>query len=49
MIAFGVGEVAGCFFIGAVIDKIGSKKAAYVNTVTCACNTAIVLAFLITN
>ena len=25
MTAFGVGEVVGCFFIGYVIDKYGSK------------------------
>ena len=31
MILFGVGEILGCFFIGWVVDKYGSKRATYVN------------------
>ncbi len=27
MVFFGVGEVLGCFFIGQVIDRLGSKAA----------------------
>lgn len=27
MIAFGVGELSGCFFIGFIIDKYGNKTA----------------------
>ena len=29
MIAFGCGEVMGCFFIGFIMDKMGSKKASF--------------------
>jgi MFS family permease len=31
MIFFGLGEVFGCFFIGYIVDKYGSKPAGYVN------------------
>ena len=31
MVLFGVGEVFGCFFIGFIVDKLGSKIAALVN------------------
>lgn len=33
MIAFGVGEVLGCFFIGYFVDKFGSKVASVVNII----------------
>ena len=33
MIMFGLGEILGCFFIGKIVDKFGSKKAAYANIV----------------
>lgn len=29
MIAFGCGEVLGCFFIGFIIDKLGSKRSSF--------------------
>jgi predicted MFS family arabinose efflux permease len=31
MIMFGIGELLGCFFIGYVVDKYGSRPAIYVN------------------
>ena len=33
MIAFGVGEVLGCFFIGYFVDRFGSKVASVVNII----------------
>lgn len=47
MIAFGVGEILGCFFIGYIIDKIGSKKASWVNVGICIVMTACTLIFVI--
>ena len=49
MIAFGVGEILGCFFIGWVVDKFGSRKAAWVNVGICAIMTGVTLAFLMVN
>lgn len=31
LVLFGVGEIVGCFFIGMVVDKFGSKTATLVN------------------
>ena len=33
MVLFGLGEVLGCFFIGYIIDKFGSRKSVFVNIV----------------
>ena len=33
MIMFGIGELLGCFFIGYIVDKFGSRPASYVNIV----------------
>ena len=49
MIGFGVGEILGCFFIGFVVDKFGSRKAAWVNVIICGLMTAVTLVFLIMN
>ena len=49
MIGFGVGEILGCFFIGFVVDKFGSRKAAWVNVAICLIMTGVTLAFLIMN
>ena len=49
MIGFGVGEILGCFFIGFVVDKFGSRKAAWVNVGICLIMTAVTLVFLILN
>ena len=40
MVAFGAGEVLGCYFIGWVVDRFGSRKTAYVNIVICVLMTA---------
>ena len=31
MVSFGFGEIFGCFFIGQIVDRVGSKKAVFVN------------------
>lgn len=49
MIAFGVGEILGCFLIGWVVDKFGSRKASWVNVGICFIMTAVTVAFLIFN
>ena len=33
MMAFGLGEILGCFFLGYIVDKFGSKKAVTANLV----------------
>ena len=49
MVAFGVGEVLGCFFIGWVVDRFGSRNAAWTNVTICLIMTALTLVFLILN
>ena len=49
MIAFGAGEVLGCFFIGFVVDRFGSKNGATVNVGIIAVMTAVTMAFVIMN
>ena len=49
MIGFGVGEILGCFFIGFIVDKFGSRKAAWVNVTICFLMTAVTLIFLLIN
>ena len=49
MIAFGVGEVLGCFFIGFVVDKFGSKQGASVNVGIIVAMTAVTIVFIIHN
>jgi MFS family permease len=49
MIAFGVGEILGCFFIGWVVDKYGSRKASWVNVGICLIMTVVTIAFLVIN
>lgn len=49
MIAFGVGEILGCFFIGWVVDRFGSRKAAWVNVGICLVMTIVTVAFLLLN
>ena len=47
MIAFGFGEIFGCFFIGYIIDKFGSRTAAWVNVTICSIMTALVVIYYI--
>lgn len=46
MVVFGVGEVVGCFFIGQVIDKYGSKAATLVILALLTIMAALTLAFI---
>ena len=46
MVAFGVGEVLGCFFIGSIVDRFGSKNTAYVNIAICIVMTIVTLIFI---
>ena len=47
MIAFGVGEILGCFFIGFIVDKLGSRKASIFNVGICFIMTVLSLAYII--
>jgi predicted MFS family arabinose efflux permease len=47
MVLFGVGEVLGCFFIGAIIDKLGSKLAVVVNLIIIVAMTSVSIAFIV--
>lgn len=49
MIAFGVGEILGCFFIGWIVDRFGSKNAAWANVGICLVMTVVTVAFLVVN
>ena len=46
MVLFGVGEVLGCFFIGAFIDKLGSKISVIVNLFIILAMTLVSIAFI---
>ena len=47
MVAFGVGEVLGCFFIGFIVDRLGSKIAVYFNELIILIMTVFTIAFII--
>ena len=49
MVVFGVGEILGCFFIGFIVDKFGSRIAAMVNVFIILLMTGATLAFLFHN
>ena len=49
MVIFGVGEMIGCFFIGFIVDKKGSKFASLVDVAIIIVQTAITLLFLYQN
>jgi predicted MFS family arabinose efflux permease len=46
MVVFGVGEVMGCFFIGQVIDRFGSKNATLVIIALLVIMAGLTLAFI---
>lgn len=46
MVVFGIGELMGCFFIGYIVDKKGSKYAAIIDVVIIAIQTIFTLLFL---
>jgi MFS family permease len=41
MILFGIGEILGCFFIGLIVDKFGSKTASVMNILIMTCMTIV--------
>jgi predicted MFS family arabinose efflux permease len=46
MVFFGVGEILGCFFIGYVVDKLGSKLASLFNIAIVAIMLGVTFGFL---
>lgn len=46
MIGFGLGEVFGCFFIGFIVDKFGSRKAALFNSGICIIMTTLTMIYV---
>lgn len=46
MVLFGLGEVLGCFFIGAFIDKLGSKFAVFVNIIIILAMSGVTFGFI---
>ena len=46
MVIFGIGELVGCFFIGYIVDKKGSKFAALVDVIIIVAQTLFTLLFL---
>jgi MFS family permease len=46
MVGFGFGEIFGCFFIGFIVDKFGSKVAAFLNVLIIILMTLITCAFI---
>ena len=49
MVIFGVGEMLGCFFIGFIVDKKGSKLASLIDVAIVILQTIITLLFLYHN
>ena len=47
MVGFGVGEIFGCFFIGVIVDKFGSKKATLLNLVNVVLMMASTILFIV--
>jgi predicted MFS family arabinose efflux permease len=46
MVLFGVGEVLGCFFIGYVVDRFGSKVAALCNVIIIILMTVVTVVYI---
>lgn len=47
MVLFGVGEILGCFYIGAIVDKYGSKTATVCNLVNILLMIGSTIAFIL--
>jgi len=47
MVLFGIGEIIGCFFIGTIVDKLGSKVAQICNIVLILLMTGFTIAFVL--
>lgn len=46
MVLFGVGEILGCFFIGAIVDRLGSKVAALFNVLIIILMTIVTVVYI---
>jgi MFS family permease len=49
LVAFGFGEILGCFYIGSIIDKYGSKKAVFGNVLVLIILSAYAIEFILIN
>lgn len=49
MVVFGVGELSGCFFIGKIVDKKGSRFTVGIDVMIVLVMTMITLMFLFVN
>lgn len=47
MVGFGVSEIFGCFFIGMIVDKLGSRVATIFNVISILLMTGVTMAFVI--
>ena len=47
MVSFGFGEVFGCFFLGVIIDRFGSRKSVFANIILLSITTLFTLIFLV--
>jgi predicted MFS family arabinose efflux permease len=47
MILFGVGEILGCFFIGFIVDKYGSKVAGVMNIIIMSLMTIVTVIYCV--
>ena len=45
MVFFGVGEILGCFFIGTIVDRFGSRVASFMNILIMVAMTAVTFTF----
>ena len=46
MVAFGVGEILGCIFIGKVVDRSNNRVAGLINLFVLVAMTALTLSFI---
>ena len=47
MVVFGLGEIIGCFYIGAIVDRFGSKTASVCNMLNIIMMTGSTVAFIL--
>ena len=47
MIPLGIGEIFGCFYIGFIVDKYGSRVATLANIFNCFIMTAVTLVYCV--
>jgi MFS family permease len=47
MVLFGFGEILGCFYIGYIVDRFGSRTASVCNVINVSLMIGITIAFII--